>query len=138
MYLCLYIARDLLKEEDVIFISIEDNEVSQLKLLCDEVFGEINFEADIIWQKKYAATNDAKGFSNLHDYILVYRKSDKYQRNLLPRTEEQNKPYKNNDNDGKELWRSDNLLVKSFSQNGVYPIVNPNTGKEYYPAQGSS
>ena len=51
MYLCLYIARDLLKEEDVIFISIEDNEVSQLKLLCDEVFGEINFEADIIWQK---------------------------------------------------------------------------------------
>ena len=70
MYLCLYIARDLLKEEDVIFISIEDNEVSQLKLLCDEVFGEINFEADIIWQKKYAATNDVKGFSNLHDYIL--------------------------------------------------------------------
>ena len=102
MYPCLYIARDLLKEEDVIFISIEDNEVSQLKLLCDEVFGEINFEADIIWQKKYAATNDVKGFSNLHDYILVYRKSDKYQRNLLPRTEEQNKPYKNNDNDGKD------------------------------------
>ena len=70
----------------------------------------------------------------------MYRKSDKYQRNLLPRTEEQNKPYKNNDNDNdrKGLWRSDNLLVKSFSQNGVYPIVNPNTGKEYYPAQGSS
>lgn len=137
MYPCLYIARDLLKE-DVIFISIEDNEVSQLKLLYDEVFGEINFEADILWQKKYAATNDAKGFSNLHGYILVYRKSDKYQRNLLPRTEEQNKPYKNNDHDGKGLWRSDNLLVKSFFQNGVYPIVNPNTGKEYYPAQGSS
>ncbi|WP_454907141.1 site-specific DNA-methyltransferase, partial [Aggregatibacter sp.] len=88
--------------------------------------------------KKYAATNDSKGFSNLHDYILVYKKSEMFQRNLLPRTEEQNKPYKNDDNDGRGLWRSDNLLVKSFSESAVYPIINPNTGKEYYPPQGSS
>ncbi|MGE8545797.1 MAG: site-specific DNA-methyltransferase, partial [Acinetobacter johnsonii] len=73
-----------------------------------------------------------------HDHILVYRKSNLFNRNLLPRTEEQNKPYKNDDGDGRGLWRSDNLLVKSFSQTAVYPIVNPNTGKEYFPPQGSS
>ncbi|WP_276810812.1 site-specific DNA-methyltransferase [Haemophilus pittmaniae] len=134
----LHLAKNLLKDDGVIFISIDDNEQAQLKLLCDEVFGEENFVANIIWQKKYAATNDSKGFSNLHDYILVYKKSEMFQRNLLPRTEEQNKPYKNDDNDGRGLWRSDNLLVKSFSESAVYPIINPNTGKEYYPPQGSS
>ncbi|MDQ1341273.1 MAG: adenine-specific DNA-methyltransferase, partial [Campylobacterota bacterium] len=138
MYPRLLLARDLLKDDGVIFISIDDNEVAQLRLLCDEVFGEENFMANIVWQKKYAATNDAKGFSQMHDHILVYQKTDLFNRYLLPRTEEQNKPYKNDDNDGKGLWRSDNLLVKSFSDSGVYPIVNPNTGVEYFPSKGSS
>ena len=138
MYSRLRLARNLLRDDGMIFISIDDNELANLKRLCDDIFGERNFLADVIWQKKYAATNDVKGFSNLHDYILVYGKSDKFERNLLPRTEEQNKPYKNNDNDGKGFWRSDNLLVKSFSTSGVYPIVNPNTGQEYYPPKGSS
>lgn len=138
MYPRLLLARDLLKDDGVIFISIDDNEVAQLRLLCDEVFGEDNFMANIVWQKKYAATNDAKGFSQMHDHILVYQKTDLFNRYLLPRTEEQNKPYKNDDNDGKGLWRSDNLLVKSFSDSGVYPIVNPNTGVEYFPPKGSS
>ena len=138
MYSRLRLARNLLRYDGMIFISIDDNELANLKRLCDDIFGERNFLADVIWQKKYAATNDVKGFSNLHDYILVYGKSDKFERNLLPRTEEQNKPYKNNDNDGKGFWRSDNLLVKSFSTSGVYPIVNPNTGQEYYPPKGSS
>lgn len=138
MYPRLYIARELLKEDGVIFISIDDNEQAQLKLLSDEVFGEENFMADIVWQKKYAATNDAKGFSTTHDYVLCYQKSSSFERNLLPRTEEQNKPYKHDDKDGKGLWRSDNLLVKSYSESGVYPIRNPNTGKDYYPSKGSS
>lgn len=138
MYPRLYIARELLQDDGVIFISIDDNEQAQLKLLCDEVFGEENFVANIVWQKKYAATNDAKGFSNLHDYILIYQKSANFERYLLPRTEALNKPYKNDDNDGKGLWRSDNLLVKSFSLSGVYPIINPNTGVEYFPPDGSS
>lgn len=138
MYPRLYIARELLREDGVIFISIDDNESAQLKLLCDEVFGEENFVANIVWQKKYAATNDAKGFSNLHDHILTYQKSASFERHLLPRTEALNKPYKNDDNDGKGLWRSDNLLVKSFSHSGVYPIINPNTSAEYFPAEGSS
>ncbi|OXX23087.1 hypothetical protein B9J88_08735 [Vibrio sp. V05_P4A8T149] len=137
MYPRLKLARNLLRNDGAIFISIDDVEVSNLRKLCDEVFGEDNFLANIVWQKKYAATNDAKGFSNMHDHILAYRKGADFERNLLPRTEEQNKPYKHDDCDGKGLWRSDNLLVRSFSQSGVYPIVNPNTGKEYFPPEGS-
>jgi len=137
MYSRLKLARNLLKDDGVIFISIDDNEVSNLRKLGDEIFGNNNFIANIVWQKKYAATNDAKGFSNLHDHILVYKKSDQFERYLLPRTEEQNKPYKNDDGDGKGLWRSDNLLVRSFSKSGVYPILNPNTEKEYFPSEGN-
>ncbi|MDI9335405.1 MAG: site-specific DNA-methyltransferase [Gammaproteobacteria bacterium] len=138
MYSRLKLARNLLREDGVIFISIDDHEQANLKRLCDEVFGEENFLANIVWQKKYAATNDAKGFSNLHDHILVFQKSNSFERRLLPRTEEQNKPYKNDNGDGKGLWRSDNLLVKSFSQSGVYPIINPNTRVGYLPPEGSS
>lgn len=137
MYPRLLLAKDLLSDDGVIFISIDDNEQANLKLLCDSVFGEENFVANIVWQKKYAATNDSKGFSTLHDYIIVFQKKDSFERNLLPRTKEQNEPYKNDDNDGKGLWRSDNLLVKSFSESGVYPIINPNTGQAYYPPKGS-
>lgn len=137
MYPRLRLAANLLRDDGVIFISIDDNEVHNLRKLCDEIFGEENFLAQIVWQKKYAATNDSKGFSTTHDYIIVYQKSNSFNRNLLPRTAEQNKPYKNDDNDGKGLWRSDNLLVKSFSQSGVYPIINPNTGEEFYPSEGN-
>jgi len=138
MYPRLQLARNLLTDDGVIFISIDDNEVHNLRKICDEVFGEENFVAQIVWQKKYAATNDSKGFSTTHDYIIVYQKSEQFQRNLLPRTEDQNKPYKNNDNDGRGLWRADNILVKTYSSTAVYPVVNPNTGKEYYPPKGSS
>jgi len=137
MYPRLYLARNLLRDDGVIFISIDDNEVSNLRKMCDEIFGEENFVANIVWQKKYAATNDAQGISVMHDHIIVYKKSDLYERVLLPRTVEQNKPYKNDDGDGRGLWRSDNLLVKSFSNSGVYPIVNPETKKEYWPPEGS-
>ncbi|HAT2094456.1 TPA: site-specific DNA-methyltransferase [Legionella pneumophila] len=137
MYSRLKLARNLLRNDGVIFISIDDNELYNLREICNEIFGEDNFVSNIVWQKKYAATNDAKGFSNLHDHILVYRKGAEFSRYLLPRTTEQNKPYKHDDKDGRGLWRSDNLLVRSFSESGVYPIVNPNTGKEYYPPKGS-
>lgn len=138
MYSRLSLARNLLSDDGLIFISIDDNEVHNLREICDEIFGYVNFVATIVWQKKYAATNDSKGFSTTHDYIVVYAKNMySMTRNLLPRTEEQNEPYKHDDKDGKGLWRSDNLLVKSFSQSGVYPIANPNTGVEYYPPDGS-
>ena len=137
MYPRLLVASTLLRDDGVIFISIDDNEVTNLRKLCDEVFGEENFVAQIVWQKKYAATNDSKGFSTTHDYIVVYQKSVLFNRNLLPRTAKQNKPYKNDDHDGKGLWRTGDLLAKSFSENAVYPIVNPNTGEEFYPSKGN-
>lgn len=137
IYPRLKVAKDLLSEDGVIFISIDDNELKNLQNICNEIFGEANFVATIVWQKKYAATNDSKGFSTTHDYIIAFQKSSKFSRNLLPRTAEQNQPYKFDDNDGRGLWRSDNLLVKSFSPSGVYPITNPNTGVEYYPPKGS-
>ncbi len=138
MYPRLFLAKNLLKDDGVIFVHIDDNEVHNLRLIMNEIFGEENFIAQIVWQKKYAATNDSKGFSTTHDYIVVYQKSQSFNRNLLPRTDEQDKPYRNDDNDGKGLWRADNILVKSFSPNAVFPIVNPTTGKEYYPPKGSS
>lgn len=133
----LFLARNLLKEDGVIFVSIDDNEQANLKLLMDEIFGEENFVANIVWQKKYATSNDAKGISAMHDHILVFKKTSLFERNLFPRTEKQDALYKNDDGDGKGLWRTDNLLVKSFSESYVFPIENPNTGESFLPPQGS-
>lgn len=138
MYPRLFLARNLLKQDGVIFVSIDDNEIHNLQMIMNEIFGEENFVANIIWQKKYAASNDAKGIPAMHDYIVVYQKSELFQRILLPRTEKQDQAYKYDDNDGKGLWRSDNLLVKSFSKTGVFPITNPNTGEEFLPKKGNS
>ncbi|AEI46562.1 site-specific DNA-methyltransferase [Runella slithyformis] len=132
----LRIAKRLLSDKGVIFISIDDNEQAQLKLLCDEVFGENNFIDNIIWEKNYAPRNDAKYFSAAHDFILVYKKGD-WERKLDERSDAQNLPYKHDDNNGRGLYRMDNVLVKTFNQSGVFPVINPNTGKEYLPPQGS-
>lgn len=130
--------RDLLAEDGSIWISIDDNEQAYLKMLMDEVFGRNNFINNVIWEKKYSPANDAKWLSDNHDFIIVYAKNKNIWRpNLLPRTDAQNKYYKYDDNDGRGLWRSDNVLVKTFSQTGVFAIKNPNTGKDYFPPQGS-
>jgi adenine-specific DNA-methyltransferase len=134
----LEIAKQLLSEKGVIFISIDDNEQAQLKLLCDEMFGEKNFVAQVMWHKNYASANDSKTFSSVLDYILVYRKTDQFLRNLLPRTEKQNHLYKYDSQDGKGKWRPDNLSVRTYSANYDYPITNPNTGKVYNPPKGRS
>ncbi|MDD4439820.1 MAG: DNA methyltransferase [Tissierellia bacterium] len=133
----LYLAKNLLRQDGVIFVSIDDNEVHNLRLLMNEIFGEDNFVASIIWQKKYAPQNDAKWFTDNHDYIILFAKS-KTEWDLipLPRSEKQNKYYINDDNDGKGIWRTDNILVKSYTANRVFPIVNPNTKEEFYPPQG--
>jgi len=134
----LVILRNLLREDGSIWISIDDDESHYLKVLCDEIFGRVNFVANVIWEKKYSPQNDAKWLSDSHDHILVYAKSKEIWRpNLLLRTDKQNQYYKYNDNDGRGLWRSGDVLVKSFSQSGVFPIVNPNTGEEFYPPKGS-
>ena len=137
MYPRLRLARNLLSDDGVIFMSIDDNEVENLKKIGNEIFGEDNFISNIIWQKKYAPQNDAKWFTDNHDHILLFAKSkQKYNLIPLPRTQKQNKYYINNDNDGRGLWRTDNILVKSYTKSRVFPITNPNTGQEYLPPKG--
>ncbi len=126
MYPRLLLARDLLRDDGVIFISIDDNEQAQLKILCNEVFGENNFVANVIWEKKYSPQNDAKWFSANHDHILVYAKNKEIWRpNLLSRTNEQNERYKNPDNDSRGDWKSSDLSVKTYSSEYDYPITTP-------------
>jgi adenine-specific DNA-methyltransferase len=126
----------LLSENGSLWITIDDNEVHYLKVMCDEIFGRKNFVRNIVWQKKYAAANDAKGIPDAHDHILVYQKTAKFNRNLLPRTEKQNSLYKYDSNDGMGLWRSDNLSVKTYSKEYDFPIQNPNTLQYYNPPNG--
>ena len=136
IYSRLVLARNLLCDEGVIFISIDDNELENLKKICNEIFGDSNFFACVAWHKNYASANDAKAFSNVLDYILIYRKSPAFERNLLPRTEKQDSLYKYDSKDGRGRWRPDNLSVKTYSINYDYPIVNPNTGISYNPPSG--
>lgn len=133
MYPRLFLARNLLREDGVIFVSIDDNEVHNLRALMNEIFGEENFIANIVWQKKYAPQNDATYFSDMHDHILVYAKLAKrtksdeqgWSLDLLPRTDSQNAAYKNLDNDPRGVWQSDNLTVKTYSAKTDYPITTP-------------
>lgn len=136
IYSRLLVARTLLTDDGVIFISIDDNEDFNLRKLCDEVFGASNFIGCVSWHRNYASANDAKKFSNVIDYVLVYAKSDNFVRNLLPRTEKQNHLYKYDSKDGKGRWRSDNLSVRTYSASYDYPIINPNTGVSYNPPSG--
>ena len=136
MYPRLLLARDLLKDDGVIFISIDDNEVAQLRLLCDEVFGEENFVANLIWEKKFSPQNDAKWFSDNHDHILVYAKNKEIWRpKKLSRSEETNSRFTNPDNDPRGDWASSDMTVKTYSEKYDYPITTP-SGKEIYPTKG--
>lgn len=138
MYPRLKLLHKLLADDGAIFISIDDNEQANLRLMCDEIFGNRNFVTNIIWEKNYSPRNDAKYFSASHDFILCYSKhKENWQRNLAPRTEKQNKFYKYDDGDGRGKWRPDNVLVKSFSKSGVFGIKNPNTGTLHFPPEGS-
>ena len=132
----LQLLRELLREDGSIWVTIDDNEGHYLKVLMDEVFGRGNFVANVVWQKKYAVASDAKGFSDFHDHIFVYTKNGKFQRNLLPRSDKQDSLYKHDDQDGNGPWRTDNLSVKTYSENYDYALANPKTGKEYWPPKG--
>lgn len=131
----LKLARDLLKEDGVIFISIDDNEQANLKLLCDEIFGEDNFCGDFI-RKTKSTTNDAKiGLNYQHEFLLCYAK-DKNYTNLLGGEKDLDK-YKNPDNDPNGAWANDNPSAKSGKpETGYFAIKNPYTGKEDYPPEG--
>ena len=136
IYSRLMIARSLLTEDGVIFISIDDNEVENLRKICDEVFGEGNFIATLIWERAFAPKNDAKFVSNSHDYILMVAKQiDDFKIGRLPRTKEADARYSNPDNDPRGVWQSDNMTVKTYSPTGDYPITCP-SGRVVEPPTG--
>ena len=138
MYPRLKLARNLLTEDGVIFISIDDNELHNLRKLCDNVFGEENFVGNVIWHKKYSVANDSKYFSTSHDHIIIYAKiKTKFNIGKLPRTDAQNDNYKNPDNDARGLWQSTSLSVGRITEKDIYEIIAPN-GKKYFPPEGSS
>lgn len=137
MYSRLMVARSLLSEDGVIFISIDDNEVENLRKICDEVFGGVNFITQIIWQKIHSIKNDAKFFSENHEYSLVYSKNKEcYHVGLLPRTAEMNERYKNLDNDSRGPWQSGDLVASGERSNGHFMIKSPKTGKIFDVPQG--
>ena len=137
MYPRLFLARNLLRDDGVIFISIDDNEVTNLRKICDDIFGEENFVSNIIWQNRISPANDAKWFSSDHEYLLIYCKSkDLWHPKRTKRTEEHNKYYKNPDNDPRGPWNSAAYTCnksKTERPNLYYPIINPNTLKKVWP-----
>lgn len=136
IYPRLVLARNLLANDGVIFISIDDNEQENLKKICDEVFGEKNFIAQVIWERAYAPVNLKKHFSENHDYIICYAKDiDKAICNGLPRASEANDRYSNPDNDPRGIWKSDNLSVGPIVQSKIYEIITPG-GRKVLPPEG--
>ena len=126
MFPRLMLARNMLADDGVIFISIDDNELDNLKKVANEVFGEANFIANIIWQKVFAPKNSAKHFSGSHEYILCYAKqADTWSPNLLQRSETANDRYKNPDNDPRGPWTSGDLTARNYYGAGTYPITCP-------------
>ncbi|MDR1917048.1 MAG: site-specific DNA-methyltransferase [Synergistaceae bacterium] len=146
MYPRLKLLQRLLSDDGAIFISIDDIEYTNLKTICDEIFGLSNFVTTIVWQKKHSPQGDATYFSNMHDYVLVYAKKIKqnkqdvqgFQLIKLQRTNTQDDRYQNLDNDPRGVWASDNYTCNKNAEerpNLYYPIVNPNTGEEMWPSR---
>ena len=136
MYPRLLLAKDLLRDDGVIFISIDDNEQAQLKLLCDEVFGQENFVNTIVWEKRYSPQNAVKWFSESHDFVLAIAKNKlNWIPNLLVRSDEMNDRYKNPDNDPRGVWKP----VDSTAQGGhgtqsqFYELIAPNGKRHKVP-----
>jgi adenine-specific DNA-methyltransferase len=138
MYPRLVLARNLLTQDGAIFVSIDDNEVANLRELMDEVFGPENFVATAIWQKVYSPKNSARHFSEDHDYIVVYaRNAEIWAPNPLPRTAEQDKAYKNPDNDPRGAWKASDLGARNYYSKGTYPITTPSGRVIDGPPSGS-
>ena len=132
----LEIIRRLLSEDGSLWITIDDNEAHYLKVICDELFGRNNFVCDIAWEKRYSPPPDTKDFGYVHDHILVFKKSAKFSRNLLPLTDDQSGRYKNPDADYRGAWKAMDYTCRYTADqrpNLYYPIVQPNTKEEIWP-----
>lgn len=126
IYPRLVLLRDLLAEDGSIWVSIDDNEGHYLKVVMDEVFGRRNFLSTMIWRKNYSPKSTARHFSEDHDYIMVYaRDSERWLPNLMPRSEKQDKAYKNLDNDHRGPWKTSDLSARNFYSKGIYSITAP-------------
>jgi site-specific DNA-methyltransferase (adenine-specific)/adenine-specific DNA-methyltransferase len=147
MYPRLQLLHQLLREDGVIFISIDDNEVAQLRLIADEIFGATNFLGNVVWQKKQSPQNDAINLSDMHDHILVYAKRAKqnrnapngWQRNLVPRNaKDDRRRFTNPDNDPRGDWVSADITVNKTAEerpNLYYSVINPITRKVVWPTK---
>lgn len=134
----LEILRRLLTEDGSIWISIDDNEQAYLRIVMDEVFGRSNFIATVIWQKVYAPKSSAKFFSDMHDYVMVFACNvSRFKLNLMPRSDKQDKAYKNPDNDHRGPWRPNNLAARNFYSLGTYSITCPSGRVIPGPPKGS-
>ncbi|MFT4202696.1 MAG: site-specific DNA-methyltransferase [Chitinophagaceae bacterium] len=138
----LKLLRELLSEDGVIFVSCDDNEQHNLRVLLDEIFGQQNFIQNIIWQKKFSPQNDAKYFSDNHDFLICYAKNKVegeqkfgWERNLISRSEEQDNRYSNPDNDLRGAWTSSDMTVKTYSADYDYEVTTP-SGKKIKPTKG--
>jgi adenine-specific DNA-methyltransferase len=137
MYPRLKLARNLLREDGSIFISIDDNEIDDLRKLCDEIFGPENFIATVIWQKVFSPKNTAAYFSEDHDYIVVYAKQkDIWEPQLLPRSEETVARYSNPDNDHRGPWMSGAIQARNYYSKGQYEVTSP-AGKKFSNPKGT-
>ncbi len=122
----LELLRELLAEDGSIWVSIDDNEAQYLKVVMDEMFGRKNFTDTVIWRKNYSPKSSARHFSSDHDYVLVFAlNADSFQPNLMPRTERQNKAYKNPDNDPRGPWKTSDLSARNPYSLGKYSITTP-------------
>jgi len=138
MYPRLFLARNLLRQDGVIFVSIDDNEVHNLRLMMNEIFGEENFVAQIVWERAYAPVNLKHHFSESHDYIVCFaRNIDLLDKLSLKRNEAADARYKNPDNDPRGVWQSDNFSVGPANQKNIYEIITP-SGRRVLPPSGYS
>lgn len=136
IYSRLVLSRNLLKDDGVIFVSIDENEAHNMRKICDEVFGESNFISQLGWQKVYAPKNQARYFSNDYEFILCYCKNiNNFSLNELPRTQTMNARYKNPDNDPRGDWKPGDCVGNGARKNGYYDIVGP-TGKIFNVPEG--
>ena len=137
MYPRLKLLQRLLADDGVIFISIDDNEQANLKLICDEIFGANCFVANASWQRTYSTRNDSKGIVSEVEHVLIYSKQSNWNPNKLPRTAEMNARYSNPDNDF-SAWKSTDAFAPGAAthQGMVYAIQNPFNGKLIYPSNG--
>lgn len=137
IYPRLKLAHSLLREDGVIFVSIADHEVHNLRAAMNEIYGEENFIAAVIWQKVYAPKNSARHFSEDHDYLIVFaRNAEVWTPRTLPRTAEQDAHYANQDNDPRGVWRADGMSARNYYSKGTYPITTPSGRRIDGPPSG--